>query len=162
VTFIRTGCGYCDWCMRRRARKWLKRIARTAETHDLTRLLTLTIDPGRVADQEVRVIAQHLRRTWAKFRVYLGRRYGGTVRFIAVVEAGGRSSHLHLHVLVNRFIPQAWVSEEWEALGGGRVVDIRYVDVQRVSRYLAKYITKDSFPRTLLRRVRQFTASVKT
>lgn len=41
-------------------------------------------------------------------------------------------------------------------------MDIRYVDVQRVSRYLAKYITKDSFPRTLLRRIRQFTASVKT
>lgn len=87
--FLRKGCGSCEWCLKKRARRWLKRIARTAEAHDLTRLLTLTLDPARVVDLEVKAIARHLRKTWAKFRVYLGRRYGGTVRFIAVVEAGG-------------------------------------------------------------------------
>ena len=29
------------------------------------------------------------------------------------------------------------------AVGGGQMVDIRYVDVHRVSRYLSKYLTKE-------------------
>ena len=37
-----------------------------------------------------------------------------------------------------------WISKSWAALGGGKVVDIRRVyDVHRMSRYLAKYLTKD-------------------
>lgn len=160
--FIRQGCGYCDWCLTRRCRRWLKRISRTAQAHGLTRMLTLTLDPAKLADNEILTAAQHLRDTWAKFRTYLARRHGESLRFIAVVEMGHRTSHLHLHVLVGQYIPQQWVSEVWNTLGGGRIVDIRYVDAHNVARYLAKYVTKGSFPRPLLRRLRQFTASVKT
>ncbi len=161
-TYIRQGCGSCDWCLKRRCRRWLKRIARTAETHRLTRLLTLTLDPAKLSDTGVVIVARHLRRTWAKFRTYLSRRYGTSLRYIAVTETGRRTTHLHLHILLGRYVPQPWISDVWDRLGGGRIVDVRYVDVQNVSRYLAKYVTKDSFPRSLLRRLRQFTASVRT
>ena len=161
--FIRQSCRRCDWCSERRRKKWLKRIARTAEVHQLTRLLTLTLDPAKLPDPtDIVAISRHLRRTWANFRTYLSREYGASLRFITVAEAGRRTTHLHLHVLLGQFVRQDWISDVWSRLGGGRVVHIRYVDVHNVSRYLAKYVTKDSFPRSLLRRVRQFTASLKT
>ncbi|MGC1296688.1 MAG: hypothetical protein WA869_16760 [Alloacidobacterium sp.] len=34
------------------------------------------------------------------------------------------------------------MSEAWEAVGGGRIVDIKRVDLHRVSRYLSKCLTK--------------------
>jgi hypothetical protein len=46
-------------------------------------------------------------------------------------------------VLLDRFIPQAWISNVWAALGGGKIVDIRRVTIQRVARYLSKYLTKE-------------------
>ena len=49
----------------------------------------------------------------------------------------------HLHILIDRFIPQKWIRTAWVAIGGGSMVDIRYVDVHRVSRYLSKYLTKE-------------------
>ncbi len=49
----------------------------------------------------------------------------------------------HLHILVDRYIEQAWVKSAWSTLGGGEHVDIRLVDLHRVSRYLSKYLTKD-------------------
>ena len=51
----------------------------------------------------------------------------------------------HLHILTNRYISQAWISETWEALGGGRIVFIkRVVDLHRIAWYLSKYLTKDA------------------
>jgi hypothetical protein len=47
-----------------------------------------------------------------------------------------------LHLLLNCNLPQDWVSETWSILGGGRIVDIRRVDMHRISHYLSKYLTK--------------------
>jgi hypothetical protein len=45
---------------------------------------------------------------------------------------------------VDRYIPQWWISRSMARLGGGKVVDIRYVyDRHRMSHYLAKYLSKD-------------------
>jgi hypothetical protein len=54
------------------------------------------------------------------------------------------------------------VSRAWESVGGGRVVDIRYVDVHRVSAYLAVYLAGEKVMRTLEllpKRARIFTTS---
>src|SRR5262249_7347667 len=53
------------------------------------------------------------------------------------------SGYAHLHVLIDRFVPQAWISETWQAIGGGRIVFIRKIDIHRVAAYLSKYLTKD-------------------
>lgn len=116
-------------------------IAAAAKGHELNRFLTLTVDPRKCADVEDRVA--YIRGVWRKFRVYLARKYGKSVEFIAVVEAH-KSGIPHLHVLLDRYIKQAWISAAWDALGGGRIADIRYVaDVDKIGRYLGKYLSKD-------------------
>lgn len=61
--------------------------------------------------------------------------------FIRVLEYQ-QNGNAHFHVLLKDYVSQAWVSEAWSALGGGRIVDIRRVDMHRVSHYLSKYLTK--------------------
>jgi len=99
-------------------------------------MMTLTLDPKKIEGSAFEWIQE----TWRKFREYLRREYG-KVTFIGVVELQ-RNGNPHLHVLVSRFIPQTWVSRQWSALGGGRIVDIRYVDIHRVRAYLSKYLNK--------------------
>jgi hypothetical protein len=84
----------------------------------------------------------YLRQTFNKLRTYLRRKFGSSPKYIAVLEFH-ESGKPHLHVLIDRFIEQAWLSAAWEAVGGGRMVDIRFVDLHRVSRYLSKYLTVD-------------------
>jgi hypothetical protein len=72
----------------------------------------------------------------------LRRKYGSPIKYIAVLEFH-KSGVAHLHVLVDRFIPQEWIKQTWHALGGGSIVFIKYVDVHRVTRYLSKYLTKE-------------------
>jgi hypothetical protein len=85
---------------------------------------------------------RYLRRVFNKFRVYLLRKYGRSIKYIAVLEFH-KNGNPHLHILLDRFIKQQWISEKWSALGGGRIVDIKFVDVHRISRYLSKYLTKE-------------------
>jgi hypothetical protein len=109
-----------------------------AEQEHLTRFLTLTLDPKKIQGNSV----SYLRGVFNKFRLYLRRKFGSPVKYIAVLEFQ-QSGIAHLHVLVDRFIPQSWISESWSALGGGNIVDIRYVDVHRIARYVSKYLTKE-------------------
>jgi hypothetical protein len=81
-------------------------------------------------------------------RVVLSRRYGATLPFIAVLEFH-QSGIAHLHVLFGVYIPQAWLSEAWQSIGGGHIVDIRYVDVHRVAGYLAAYLSGAKVEHTL-------------
>jgi hypothetical protein len=85
---------------------------------------------------------RYLRGVFNKFRLYLRRKYGAPVKYIAVLEFH-KSGVAHLHLLVDRFIPWDWIRQSWSAIGGGRVVFIKYVDVHRISRYLSKYLTKE-------------------
>ncbi len=100
--------------------------------------MTLTLDPSRIEGDP----ARYLRSVFNKYRVYLLRKYGHSIKYIAILEFH-KSGIPHLHVLVDRYIAQAWISDSWSALGGGNIVDIRYVDVHRIAHYLAKYLTKE-------------------
>jgi hypothetical protein len=104
----------------------------------LTRLATLTLDPSKIASGESSI--EYIRETWRKMRVSLRRFLGKPIEFIAVLELQ-RSGMAHLHVLVGSYLPQEWLSKAWQGVGGGRVVDIRCVDVHRISAYLSKYLT---------------------
>lgn len=134
-------------------------MAMQADSHALNKLLTLTLDPKLIptgADS-----FEHIRSVWAKFRIYLRREgtrrgYKKPVSFIAVVELQ-KSGVAHMHVLLNRYVDQAWISQAWNALGGGYIIDIRHVDAHRVSHYLAKYMTKSS--QALPAKVRRYSTS---
>jgi hypothetical protein len=65
------------------------------------------------------------------------------IPYISILEFH-ESGLPHLHILLDRYIPQAWISESWAALGGGKVVWIkRVIDLHRISSYLSKYLTKN-------------------
>jgi hypothetical protein len=75
-------------------------------------------------------------------RTYLRRRFGSGLQFISVLEFQ-KDGTPHLHLLVDRWISQPWIKAAWMALGGGEFVNIKFVDVHRVARYLSKYLTKE-------------------
>ena len=130
----------CARCGPAKAFKLQKAVAEKARDNDLTRLLTLTLDPKTVPDGVDQI--RYIRNVWRKFRVYLTRRFGRSVSYIAILELH-QSGRPHLHILVNRYIPQSWISETWENLGGGRICHIeRVTDIHRIGNYLAKYLTK--------------------
>jgi hypothetical protein len=131
----------CTYCGPRKATRLCRHIERAAKEHGLSRFLTLTLDPKKL-DPTVDQVA-FIREVWRKFRVYLAREYGQPVQFINVLECH-KSGIPHLHILLDRFIRQQWISQCWSKLGGGRVVYIEKVNnLENVSWYLGKYLTKD-------------------
>jgi hypothetical protein len=130
----------CDRCRKRKLCQLRYRIAEMATARRLTRFVTLTLDPSKIPTG----IGSHLylRDCWRKMRVYIARRAGHSIEFIAVLEFH-KSGIAHLHALIGVDLPQSWLSEAWQGVGGGRIVDIRAVDVHRIAPYLAKYLTKE-------------------
>ncbi len=84
----------------------------------------------------------YIKDCWAKMRVYLRRKFKARITFIWVLELQ-QDGYAHLHILVDRYMPQGWVKEAWQAVGGGRIVDLRQVQMERAAGYLSKYLTKD-------------------
>jgi len=95
-------------------------------------------------------------------RVLLARKSGKkSIPFIGVLEFQ-KNGAAHLHILLADYIPQKWLSIAWQKVGGGRYVDIRFVDVHRVSAYLSSYLAGDKVTHTLEllpKRARIFTTS---
>jgi hypothetical protein len=145
----------CSVCGPKKQRQFCRDVARAAREHGLCRFLTLTLDPKKIGDADAFKL---LRETWRKFRVYLKRKLGRSLGFIAILELQ-ESGAPHLHVLVDEFIPHAWISETWERLGGGKIVDIRRVkNLDGMAWYLGKYLSKDGML-TLPYGLRRFTTS---
>lgn len=138
--FCRVGCKCwdCSGCGPRKAARYTIRIRQIAERLKLRTLLTLTLDPSKLDGTES---TKYINGVFADFRVYLRRRLGFAPAYIRVLEYQ-KNGNAHLHLLLNCNLPQDWVSETWSLLGGGRIVDIRRVDMHRISHYLSKYLTK--------------------
>lgn len=141
IRYRRVNCGTwtCSYCGKKRAKlaKWA--IRNWAEKLQLRVFLTLTLDPSKLSEVEHDI--QYLRWVFNKFRTYLRRKFGETPKYIAVVELH-KSGIPHLHILIDRYIQQAWISQTWDKLGGGRIVWIERASIRNVSRYLSKYLTK--------------------
>jgi|SRR5580704_1874406 hypothetical protein len=138
--FYRVNCKSwnCSYCAPRRAKRYRYAIRAKAEALHLQRFLTLTLDPKKIEGDPIR----YLNATFAKLRVYLQREYGVAPQFIRVLEFQ-KNGNPHFHILIDRYIDLEWIRKAWVAVGGGFMVDIRLVDVHRVSRYLSKYLTKE-------------------
>ncbi len=146
VVHRRVNCGSwtCSYCGTRRARLAKMRIREEAARLNLRYFWTLTLaHPTSSPAENVR----HIRDVFNHFREYLRRKYlrqknGDRINFICVLEFTQRGVP-HLHILLDRYIPQRWVSNVWNRLGGGRIVFVKPVTVHNVARYLSKYLTKD-------------------
>lgn len=108
----------------------------------MCRLLTLTLDPAKIPDDQEEW-HKYLTERWNALRTRLKREVGD-FSYVWVREEQ-ENGLPHLHVIVSRFLPQAVVSNAWSELGGGEIVDIRKIDrVEKVAHYLGKYLTKDA------------------
>ena len=137
-------CYCCGFRMRSNLVEEIDRVCRARPA--LRRLMTLTLDPAKApADQEKQ--HKYLTERWNALRTALDRKFGGKLSFIWVREEGEKSDdlHPHLHIIVNQYIDQGWLSQTWSELGGGEVVDIRYIDrVEKAAHYVGKYLTKNA------------------
>jgi hypothetical protein len=138
----------CTICQNKRLHQLRAAIAELAHEHRLTQFVTLTLDPKKIGKPEES--ARYIKNCWRKMRVVLQRHFGDSIPFIAVLEFQ-KSGFAHLHVLVSVLIQRAWLSEAWQSIGGGRIVDVRTVDVHRVSAYLTSYLVGSKIEHTLLR-----------
>jgi hypothetical protein len=153
----------CNRCRKPKLKKVRKRISEIAEEHKLTRMATLTLDPKKLSATDRKRTDRYIRKLWRLMRVYLSRRCGKgkSLPFVGVLEFQ-KNGNAHLHVLLGQYIPQTWLSKAWQSIGGGRHVDIRFVDVHRVAAYLSKYLAGDKVEHTLRllpRRARIFTTA---
>jgi hypothetical protein len=136
----------CRRCCNPKLKKVRARIAEMATKHKLQRMATLTLDPKKIP--KGKRTDRYLRECWREMRVSLARKFGKSLPFVGVLEFH-KSGIAHLHLLVGQYIPQKWLSRAWSAIGGGKVVDIRFVDVHRVSAYLSVYLAGDKVQKTL-------------
>lgn len=140
--FRRVNCGSwtCSYCGPRKARTARAAIRSVAESLGLRYFLTLTLDPAKLENPKMAV--PYMRAVFNKFRLYLKRKFEMPPAYICVLEFTQKGMP-HLHVLFDRYIPQAWISHVWDSLGGGRICFIKQVTINNVTRYLSKYLTKD-------------------
>jgi len=136
----------CRHCRPKRLKFIRSRIAELAEKYQLRRFVTLTLDPKRIPPGQRS--DRYLRNCWRKMRVSLQRKFGGSIRFVAILEYQ-KSGMAHLHFLVGVYIPQDWLSDAWQAIGGGMIVDIRYVEIHRVAAYVTPYLAGGKIEHTL-------------
>ncbi len=157
IRYARLGCKRwkCPRCGPKRVRQLRHAITRKATELQLRRFMTLTLDHKTCTPEES---LKYIRKCWNKFRTYLKREYGQSITFIAVLEPQ-KSGHAHLHILVDRYIDQRWISNKWRAVGGGPMVDIRQVDIHRISAYLSKYLTKELLLSSYFDKYRRYTTS---
>ena len=167
---LRCKCWACSICGPRKANKYRGQILRAVTRHKLARMLTLTLDARKFATLEQQstffehlethkalgtacqcetctriqtASVRHIRTCWNKLRVSLLRRYGVAPKYVAVLEFQKATGLAHLHIVIDRYIPQAWAKEAWQAVGGGQHVHIRHADAHRIAPYLAKYLSKE-------------------
>ena len=138
----RVNCGSwsCSYCGPRKAKLARRRIREVAEELNLRIFLTLTLDAEKLKNK--RSAVPYMRMVFNKFREYLRRKYGESPKYVCVLEFTQKGVP-HLHVLIDRYIPQKWISKTWARLGGGRIIHIKQVTVRNVARYLSKYLTKE-------------------
>lgn len=131
----------CKCCGYRMKMNLLEEIDRVVEQRpELSRLLTLTVDPARVVDREA--AHRDIGEAWNRLRSYIQASHGD-FSYIWVREET-EAGYPHLHVLVSRFLPQSEVSAAWSRAGMGDVVDIRRVNARKAGHYVAKYLAKDA------------------
>jgi hypothetical protein len=138
---FRCGSWECQTCGHRMRMNLLEEIDRvTGQRPELSRFLTLTVDPESYVDPSY--AHEQIGEAWNRLRTALRQKYGH-FSYIWVREEQ-ENGYPHLHVLVSRFLKQETVARLWEQTGAGRIVDIRQVEARKAGHYIAKYLAKQA------------------
>lgn len=105
------------------------------------------------------LLMRYLSYVWNKFRTALKRKFGN-FSYVQFRELHADNVRPHIHMMVSRFIPVQWIIQHFPRYGGGKRVDVSYIqgeDVNRVYHYVTKYLAKvtqtpaDKWPRGIRR-----------
>lgn len=133
-------CYCCGYRMRQNLVEEIERIS--SERPEMSRLLTLTLDPDRAPSDQGEQ-HRYITERWNALRTRLKREIG-EFSYIWVREEQD-SGLPHLHAIVSRYLPHEIVSNAWAELGGGEIVDIRKIDrADKAAHYVGKYLTKNA------------------
>jgi hypothetical protein len=139
---FRCGSWDCYCCAHRMRMNLIEELERLVEERpELRRFLTLTIDPEN-APSCIEEQHRHLTERFNALRTELNDLYGD-LSYIWVREEG-EDGHPHLHLLVDRYIPQAKLSMISSRVGMGEIVHITRVSARNMAKYLTKYLGKGS------------------
>lgn len=139
---FRCGSWNCYCCAHRMRHNFIEELERLVhERPELRRFLTLTLDPETAPDETAEQ-HEYLTERFNALRTSLNDRYDG-LSYIWVREEG-ENDNPHLHLIVDRYLPQDELSHLSERAGLGRVVNIKRVEARSMAKYLTKYLTKGS------------------
>ena len=139
---FRCGMWSCYCCAHRMRHNFIEELERLVhERPELRRFLTLTLDPETAPDETAEQ-HEYLTERFNALRTSLNDRYDD-LSYVWVREEG-ESDNPHLHLIVDRYLPQDELSHLAERAGLGRVVNIKRVEARSMAKYLTKYLTKGS------------------
>jgi hypothetical protein len=134
----RCGSWDCECCGHRLRMGLIEEIERiTEERPEMRRFLTLTVDRQAPATKEEQ--HEYITDRWNALRTELRDRYDD-LSYLWVRHEGDERDRPHLHLLVDRYLPQSQLSQLAERVGLGRVVDIRRVDARNAAHYISAYL----------------------
>lgn len=126
----------CKECAAVKSRK-IAIKSRKAFEKDRVRFMTLTAKTG----QSITQMLISLKESWNRLRTELTRN-GKKLKYFWCLEAGEKNHRPHLHVLIDRYIPQRRLSRLAARCGFGSIADIRAVKDSSVFNYVTKYLSK--------------------
>ncbi|WP_323174787.1 MULTISPECIES: Rep protein [Halobacteriales] len=134
----RCGSWDCECCGHRLRMSLIEEIERiTEERPEMRRFLTLTVDSSAPVGRERQ--HEHITDRWNALRTELRDRYDD-LSFLWVRHEGDERDRPHLHLLVDRYLPQSELSMLSQRVGLGEVVDIRRVNARNAAHYISAYL----------------------
>lgn len=133
-------CYCCAHWMRMNLIEELERLVE--DRPELRRFLTITVDgdvPGAPSSKEKQ--HKYISKRFNALRTGLNDNYGD-LSYVWIRHEGDENGRPHLHLLVDRYLPQAEVSKMTQSVGLGEVVDIRRVNARNAAHYLTSYLGK--------------------
>lgn len=133
----------CPECAKRKARH-VARVTKKGFRGERIRFATLTLHASKDLTQS----AKNIKEAWNRLRLVITRKFG-PFKYVWAIEGHKRTGMPHMHLLVNIYIPQRWLSANADRCGFGYIADIREVRNESAFDYVVKYLGKGLGSRTL-------------
>ncbi len=135
----------CPVCGPKKAMRLKYILIDIIKLNNLDHILTLTLKPDRIPEKYLHPIKKtgyFITYLFNRFRLTLQRKLKTKIKYVWVKEFQN-NGNAHLHILVNRFLPERILRREWTRIGGGHSLDIQQVrNIEAAAVYITSYITK--------------------
>ena len=133
----------CYCCAHRMRMNLIEELDRLVEERpQMRRLLTITISPETAPSSKERQ-HEYISDRWNALRTELNdREKYSNLSYVWIRHEGDEHGRPHLHLLVDRYLPQSELSSLTERVGLGPIVDIRRVNARNAAKYLTSYLGK--------------------